>query len=245
MKLHLRPQLSHNMEGPGISSRNKNAAGNNAPQDAALLDAAPQETAAQSGGESATKLQEGNSGTDLRPLNIQRSESGNLPASLGVPSTMQNNFQEDTPMTGTSPDPAADSLNYQTPTEPTKEQKLYYVDERHFVSAFTSVPSVKKTHEAKGWDTTIRLRGRTTYRLKKYYGIYWLEKSKHKLSECQGRFEDDKEKAKLEFEGVNALAIEYKPDLWQHRFDMDYFFNKKKLEEEQKWGPADAMGYAS
>lgn len=82
---------------------------------------------------------------------------------------------------------------------------------------------------ATGWDTEIRFRGRSTNRLEKYYRIYWLDKLKVIRSECEKRFDDrnEEETENWKLMGVKAVAIEYKPNLFQHRFDMGYFFNKR------------------
>ncbi|TLD03376.1 uncharacterized protein PgNI_12386 [Pyricularia grisea] len=210
------------------------------PTNTAPQNAAPQDTTPQSDGKSidAAKerhgskrkadTQEENSGKDLRAPKIQRLESSNSPASLGIPSIVTNSFPEDAPMTGTSVSPAANLFDHQGPTKSTHEQEPYYVDESHFEETFTSVTSLTEAHAAPGWDTKIFLRGRSTYRLKKYYGLYWLERSKVERLECEKRFEDrlNKETENWKVEAVKAVAIEYKQELSEHRFNMGYFFDR-------------------
>ncbi|KAH9436314.1 hypothetical protein MCOR02_005219 [Pyricularia oryzae] len=130
------------------------------PTNTAPQNAAPQDTTPQSDGKSidAAKekhgskrkadTQDGNSGKDLRAPKIQRLESSNSPASLGIPSIVTNSFPEDAPMIGTSVSPAANLFDHQGPTKSTHEQEPYYVDKSHFEETFTSVTSLTEAHAA-------------------------------------------------------------------------------------------------
>ncbi|KAI7909942.1 hypothetical protein M9X92_011378 [Pyricularia oryzae] len=211
---------------------------NTAPQNAAPQDTTPQsgksiDAAQENHGSKRKADKEQNSGKDLRAPKIQRLESSNSPASLGIPSIVTHNFPEDAPMTGTSVSPATNLSDHQGPAKSTHEQEPYYVDESHFEETFTSVTSLTEEHVAPGWDTKIFLRGRSTYRLKKDFGLYWLERSKVKRSECERRFEDrlNKETENWKVEAVKAVAIEYKQELSEHRFNMGYFFDRRNWKE--------------
>ncbi|KAL5866382.1 hypothetical protein ACKVWC_011417 [Pyricularia oryzae] len=223
---------------------------------------APQDTATQNKGDSAgtnerqagkrkADSQEIDSETNLRPRKTPRSDLDNPPAALGVPSIVKTEFREDppmaesnlrnaTPMTGTSLGPEVDLPSGQSPIKSTEQQDSdFFVDESLFDSAVTGVESMTETLIAPGWDTGKRLRGRSTYCLKKYYGIYWLEKLKVDRSKCQERFEDKecKETENWECKGVRAVAIEYKPGLEQRRFDMHYFFDKNNWNVNKNGAP--------
>lgn len=164
MDLQLRPGLSHNMAGVRRSSLLNPQVDRTAPQDP------------QSEGKS-TATKENQAIKRKADSQGEGLDSNKLAASLRTTPKVESDSQEEAPMTGTSLDPAANFIDDQNPTN-SKEQEPYCVDELQFESAITSVDFVTKPQTAQGWDTKIRLRGRSTYRLKKYYGIYWLEKLK-------------------------------------------------------------------
>ncbi|KAI6516394.1 hypothetical protein MCOR05_011699 [Pyricularia oryzae] len=126
---------------------------NTAPQNAAPQDTTPQsgksiDAAQENHGSKRKADKERNSGKDLRAPKIQRLESSNSPASLGIPSIVTHNFPEDAPMTGTSVSPATNLSDHQGPAKSTHEQEPYYVDESHFEETFTSVTSLTEEHVA-------------------------------------------------------------------------------------------------
>ncbi|ELQ33924.1 hypothetical protein M0657_011657 [Pyricularia oryzae] len=226
----LRKSLRLSQKVPVNTAPQNTAPQNTTPQsDGRTIDAAKEKH----GGKRKADTEEGSSREELRAPKIQRLEPSDLPASLGVPSIATNNFPEDAPMTGTSVGQAANPSDHQGPAKSTHEQEPYYVDESHFEETFTSVTSLTEEHVAPGWDTKKFLRGRSTYRLKKDFGLYWLEISKVKRSECEKRFEDilNKETENWKVEAVKAVAIEYKQELSEHRFNMGYFFDRRNWKE--------------
>lgn len=146
---------------------------------------------------------------------------------------MTYNFPKDAPIIGTSVNPAANLSDHQSPAKSIYKQEPYYVDKSHFEKTFTNVTSLTEEHIAPGWDTKIFLKGRSTYRLKKDFGLYWLKKSKVKRSECERRFENklNKKTENWKIEAVKAVVIEYKQKFSEHRFNMGYFFDRRNWKE--------------